>query len=239
MLRQTMRISLIVLLLGSTVPAIGMDGGWYFTPAEIESAYRYQEHHGRRLQHPLKPSGCYAGQSDFVASFQGKEFSAPCRFITETKRHLKFILEQGAAKYLFPLDADHAHLTLPKELWVGKYSKLTGQEFLSQLLREPKLVALYHTAEHLAGADPKTGKESRLSKEWRAKRNVMGFFDGSPLKILAPRPDGSSQDGPEDYENVGTVHFLAHRLGELAMAANGRGIAFDLSFDEDFAVVAP
>ena len=179
------------------------------------------------------------GKNDFIASFQGKEFSAPCRFITETTRHLKFILEQGAAKYLFPLDADHAHLTIPKELLVRKYSKLTGNELLSQLLREPKLVALYHTAENVAGPDPKTGKENRLSKEWRAKRNVMGLFDGSALKILSPRRDGSSQDGPEDFENVGMVHFLAHRLGEMAMSANGRGIAFDLSFDEDFAVVAP
>jgi len=34
---------------------------------------------------------------------------------------------------------------------------------------------------------------------------------------------------------AGTVHFLAHRLGEIALSANGRGIAFDLSFDEDLA----
>ena len=227
------KIIVMVILLKTAVPALGMDGGWYFTSTEIATAYRYQEQFGRRLRHPLKPTACSFGKSEFVASFQGKEFVAPCRFINETTRHLKQMLKNGAARYLFPLDADHAHLAVPTELWAEKYSKLSIGEVLPELLREPKLIALYHTAEHLTITDPNTGAASGTTKEWRAKRNVLGFFDGRPVKILPPPADGLAHDRPQHYENVGTVYFLAHRLGELAFSANAKAVTFDISFDED------
>jgi len=151
-IRPGFKIIVMVILLKTAGPALGMDGGWYFTSTEIATAFRYQEQFGRRLRHPLKPSACSFGPSEFVASFHGKEFAAPCRFISETARDLKQILENGAALYLFPLDADHAHLAVPTELWAEKYRKLSIGEILPELLREPKLVALYHTAEHLAVA---------------------------------------------------------------------------------------
>jgi hypothetical protein len=43
----------------------------------------------------------------------------------------------------------------------------------------------------------------------------------------------------ENYQEVSVVHFLAHRLGEMVFSVNGKAIPFDLSFDEDFAVVEP
>jgi hypothetical protein len=232
-IRLAFRILVIVFFLNSTGPALGMDNGWYFTPVEIANAYRYQEQFGSRLRHALNPHGCYYGKSEFVASFQGKQFLAPCRFITETTRHLKQMLENGAARYLFPLDADHAHLAVPTELWAGTYSKLSIGEVLPALLREPKLIALYHTAEHLTIADPTNVAASDATAKWRAKRNVLGFFDGRPLKILPPRPDGAAHDKPERYENVGNVYFLGHWLGEIAFSANGKAVSFDMSFNED------
>jgi hypothetical protein len=100
-------------------------------------------------------------------------------------------------------------------------------------LREPKLIALYHTAEHLTIADPTNVAASDATAKWRAKRNVRGFFDGRPLKILPPRPNGAAQGKPELYENVGNVYFLGHRLAEIAFSANGKAVSFDMSFDED------
>lgn len=227
------KIIVMVTLLKTAGPALGIDSGWYFTSTEIATAYRYQEQFGRRLRHPLKPNACSFGKSEFVASFRGKEFVAPCRFISETTRHLKQLLENGAARYLFPLDADHAHLAVPTELWIEKYRKLSIDEILPELLREPKLIALYHTAEHLTIDDLKTGAENKPAKEWRAKRNVLGFFDGRPVKILPPLADGTAHDRPQHYETVGSVYFLAHRLGEIAFSANAKALTFDISFDED------
>lgn len=42
-----MRLELIILVivsfLNSAGPVLGIDGSWYFSPVEIEKAYRYQE----------------------------------------------------------------------------------------------------------------------------------------------------------------------------------------------------
>ena len=232
-IRTSCKIIVTVMVLSMSGPALGMDGGWFFTSTEIDAAYRYQELFGSRLRRPLKTSACSYGKSEFVAHFQSKEFAAPCRFISEVTRHLKQILENGAARYLFSLDADHAHLAVPTELWEEKYRKLSITEILAELLREPKLVALYHTAEHLAVAERENSANNAPAKEWLAKRNVLGFFDGRPIKILTPFADGKAHDRPEDYETVGSVYFLAHRLGEVTFSANAKALSFDISFDED------
>ena len=44
---------------------------------------------GKRLSRPLNPAACFSGSSEFVASWQGKKFSAPCRFIYETIAQLR------------------------------------------------------------------------------------------------------------------------------------------------------
>ena len=110
-------------------------------------------------------------------------------------------------------------------------------ERLPELQREPKLVALYHTAEHLAESQKSNGQEYALTRDWRAKRNVLGFFDGRPIKILPPLPNGEGYAQPENYQTVGTIYFLAHHLGEIAFSARGKGLAIDISLDEDSAVI--
>ena len=230
---------LILIMFGVTIAQAAESGSRYFTAGEIEVSYRYQEQFGQRLRHPINRTVCHFGQREFQASYQGKEFQAPCGFIIETKRHLKAMIEDGAARFLFPLDADHAHLAIPTEIWETKYRNLPAVEPLLHALREPQLLALYHTAEHLTVIDPKTGIELSQDKDWRAKRNVLGFFDGRPNKILTPNPDGSGHDKLDRYENVGNVYFLAHRLGEIVFSINGKSVPFDLSFDEDSAAPFP
>ena len=230
---------LILVALGVTMAQAAESASRYFSAAEIEVSYRYQEQFGRRLRHPINPTVCHLGQKEFSASYQGKGFQAPCSFIAETKRHLKAMIEDGAARFLFPLDADHAHLAIPTEIWQTKYRDLPASELLVHALREPQLVALYHTAEHLTVVDPKTGTELSQDKDWQAKRNVVGFFDGRPNRILPPNADGSGHDKLDRYENVGSVYFLAHRLGEVVFSIKGKSIPFDLSFDEDSTAVVP
>ena len=212
---------------------------WYFTTGDIEVAYRYQEQFGRRLHHPINPTVCHYGQQEFLATYQRKEFKVPCSFISEIKRQLRAMIEDGAARYLFPLDADHAHLAIPTEIWETKYRDRPTVDILADVLREPKLVALYHTAEHLSVIDPKTGLELSQAKDWQAKRNVLGFFDGRPNKILSPNDDGSGHDKLDGFENVGNFYFLAHRLGEIVFSIQGKSVPFDLTFDEDSAAPVP
>ncbi len=215
--------------------AFAVDSIWYFTADEIEIAYRYQQNFGQRLGHPLKARDCYFGKPDFIASFRGKEFVAPCPFVLQTTRHLKTILEKGAAKYLFPLDLDHAHLAIPTNLWREKYNQTSGREVLQQILREPTLVALYHTAEHLSEGNRKNSPMSAQAENWKAQRNILAFYDGRPLQILPPYPDGSARERVDGHQTVVTFFFLEHPLGELIVSALGKSHSFDLSFDDDMA----
>jgi hypothetical protein len=204
---------------------------WYFTAEEVEAAHQYQENYGERMRNPLPARECLFGRNEFAATYKQTEFLIPCRFVMETTRHLKEMLAVGAAKYLFPLDADHAHLGIPTELWTSKYSKLPSEQIWFALLREPKLIALYHTAEHLEVSDPKTGKVNDEAKAWKEKRNVLGFFDGRPIEILPPHPAGHGVGMPPGYNSYGGFNFLANPRGELFLFLNNKVVTFDLSLD--------
>ena len=231
MIRHWFSASALAILLWIGGTALAGDS-WYFTASQIEIAYRYQQHFGRRLSHPLKPQDCYYGKAEFVAEYQGKTFLAPCSFIQHTTRHLKTMLESGSARYIFPLDLDHAHLGIPSDLWSATYRQLTLGQLLPRVLREPTLVALYHAAEHLSGVNATRSSADQIS-DWKAQRNVLGFFDGEPIQILTPQPDGSGHERIDNYRMVITVSFLAHWLGEIPLSASGKAHTFDISFDND------
>jgi hypothetical protein len=203
----------------------------YFTAREMETAYRYQEKLGARLKKPLKGFDCLVGRESFRASQNGREFFAPCRFITETIRHLKQILEAGAAKYLFPLDLDHAHFLIPRHLWDHKYSPMKHADILPALLRDPELIALYHASEHLTDVDPRSGAVDPESRARKEKRNILGFYDGRPNEILPPQPNGSGAEPPKNYYSFGGFHFLASQHGEFFVSLQSRPISIDLTFD--------
>jgi hypothetical protein len=220
----------ILLLYSATLTASPYDT-WFFTAEEVEAAHQYQENYGERIRNPLPARDCMFGQNEITAKYSGTQFFVPCRFIMETTRHLKEMLAVGAAKYLFPLDADHAHLAIPMELWATKYSKLPSEQILSALLREPQLVALYHTAEHLEISDPKTGAVNEEAKAWKEKRNVLAFFDGRPIRILPPHPAGHGVDMPAGYNSYGGFNFLANPRGELFIFHDNKVVTFDVSLE--------
>ena len=235
MINGPLPAGLVVILLSLVGKGAVVENSWYFTAEQIAIAYRYQENFGQRLRNPVKPHDCYRGKNEFVASFRGKEFLAPCQFIHQTTLHLKTMLENGMARYLFPLDADHAHLALPLHLWRDIYRDLNPDQLLRRVLRDPALVALYHTAEHLAATGPKHAPLNPSVKKWKAQRNVFGFYDGRPIEVLPPRHDGSGYQRIRNHQTIGGFFFLAHHLADLTIVASGQPHSFDLSFDDDLA----
>ena len=201
---------------------------WYFTPNEIEIAYRYQASYGKGLQQPLRARTCVFGAKQFPARYFDKRVQLPCRFITNTLRHLREILEIGAARYLFPLDLDHAHLAIPKKSWVERYSKLKTGEILPAMLKDPRLLALYHSAEHLKITDHKTGRTNIEAREWMEKRNILGYYDGRPVEILPPRPKGVGASIPNRYHGYGGFDFLASQHGRLAVILEDEAVEIDI-----------
>lgn len=107
------------------------------------------------------------------------------------------------------------------------------------LLRDPGLVALYHTAEHLKVTDRRTGAVNPEAKAWLDKRNVLGFFDGRPIEILPPHPERQGVAMPEGYYSYSGFSFLASPKGELYLSLGSKIIVFDVAFDtnhfEEFA----
>jgi hypothetical protein len=201
---------------------------WHFTAKEIEIAYRYQQNYGKGFKRPLKAGSCAFGVDNFSAELFGKQHQLPCRFITETLRHLKEILEMGAARYLFFLDLDHAHLAIPKFSWRTKHSKLPSAKILPAMLKDPRLVALYHSAEHLMPVDPVCATANPEVEEWREKRNILGFYDGRPIKILEPSPKGAGVSVPDNYWSYGGIEFLASRSAGLAVILEDEAVAVDI-----------
>ena len=208
------------------------DDPWFSTANEIANAYKYQVRFGARLRNPLKPEECSYGQKDFPASYRGKQFAAPCRFISETMRQLRELLESGAAKYLFPLDVDHGDFAVPADVWEAKYKKLPAEEILPKLLREPKLVAVCRTAMHLYPV--KNNKES-ATNIWGQKRTVIGFYDGRPNEVLPKRSHKEFYYEPEGLVRLGGFTMMGHHLGELVFLAGETAVVFDMSFDNDCA----
>src|SRR5687767_5244855 len=100
------------ILIGYAGLAFAERNPWYFTASEIDAAYRYQYNYGQRLRSSLDPRDCYYGKPEFLAQFRRRQFPVSCRSVQHTSRHLKTMLEQGMARYLFPLDAGHGHLLI-------------------------------------------------------------------------------------------------------------------------------
>jgi len=204
---------------------------WHFTAKEIEIAYRYQQNYGKGLKQPLRAANCLFGASDFSAMLYGKEQRLPCWFIKHTLRHLKEILQAGAARYLFPLDLNHAHLAIPKTSWFDKYSKLPSSAILPAIMKDRQLVALYHSAEHLKIPDPSSGKVNPAVRQWREKRNILGFYDGRPIEILPPHPDGAGVSVPDRYWGYGGFEFLTSVGSGLPVILEDSAVAVDIRLE--------
>jgi len=236
MLKLSSLISVAFVLVVSSGQAVARDDRWFFTATEIADAYRYQQQFGARLRSPLEPQPCFQGKKDFGASYQGRRFVAPCRFVGETMRQLRELLESGVARYLFPLDVDFADLAVPADVYASKYKHLSREEILPALLREPRLVAIYHTAVHLK---PEVADKGSGISVWGKKRTVAGFYDGRPNQVFSARSDGGVDDDAEGLVRLGSFTMMGHFLGELTFVANDAVVTFDLSFDHDRAAVPP
>ena len=81
--------------------------------------------------------------------------------------------------------------------------------------------------------DRKTGALNTDAKKWQDKRNVIGYFDGRPIKILPAQQNGQGASMPEEYYSYSGFTFLASPRGELFLALGTNMVTFDVAFDAD------
>ncbi|MBI2023512.1 hypothetical protein HYT01_03050 [Candidatus Giovannonibacteria bacterium] len=200
---------------------------FYYTADEIRAAFGYHYNHGKRLECPIS----WAGAGYHTVS-GGEDIAISDAFVKKVEEHVKQMFEAGAARYLFMPDAGHAHLILPREK-AQKYLALpTMLQKLKAVLEDAELGALYHTAEYLS-VHP--GDASDVY-EWKAKRNVIGWFDGRPINILPPHEFGHGLGAPDGFTTVSNFDISAHREGifYLVPSPDSSGVIQGMSFDISF-----
>jgi hypothetical protein len=185
---------------------------------------------GKRFANPLNSAPCSSGSSEFIASWQDKKFSAPCRFIHETVAHLRAVSALSATGFGVPLRSDHVHLAVPAALWQAKYHRFPRDEVLSAVLREPGLVAVYHATDDLA-ADSGQAEGSPRRPQSYNNRQVLGHYDGQGVEVLPNQVNALAQR----YRSVAWFYFLPRSIDGRTPSFRNETIAFDISFDPDLA----
>lgn len=195
-----------------------------FTQEEAQEKYKEEYEKGLRLTNFLRKE-----EEGIIGTADNKEFLVSPNFVEQTLRHMKEMIEQRAAKYLFRLDSYHGHLFLPSDIL-----KETENDSYEQLLHKAsgndKLGTLYHNSEFLTAKNSKTKKINKETEELIKRRNVIGWYDGRPIEILKPAPDGSGVT-PEFVKKIGIFHYKAHCNGEFEITIEGKKIRVDISLD--------
>jgi len=175
---------------------------------------------------PANSINCFSGETELVATAQGRRFLAPCQFITQTTEHLKKILKSEGTKHPVALEVDHAHLAVTVERWDERYRDLLPNEILPVLLRDTSLVAIYHPACHTPIADRKTAGTTG--------RNFAGFYDGRRIEKLPSSMAGSDPTQAQIYRTFAWFYTSVNKSAELVHSAKGKFAAIDIFFDDNY-----
>lgn len=198
--------------------------GWSYTLEEMREIYE-QEYDGEKiLKNFLRKKN-----GNWVGLIGGKEFAVPQEFLDKTLKHLKDMLEQEAAKFIFRLDCSHGHFFIDKEIYKSKYAALDGYETARALVGDSGLGILFHNLEHLKA-------DSEEAVECHKKRNVAGWYDGRPIAILPlPKDKKSTAVSAEElgHDLAPYPKFAAHKEGSFSIEVGGKEIRLDISFDDN------
>ncbi|MDO8561175.1 MAG: hypothetical protein Q7R91_03090 [bacterium] len=197
---------------------------WFYSSEEMARVYE-QEYNGEKiLQNTVRR------ESDaWVGTIYGKKFEVSNEFIEKTLGHLRDMLTQNAARYIFRLDAFHGHLFVPTSEFEARFSPLEPHEQARLIMDYYSLGVLYHNSEHL-----KIDDQDREAAILYKRRNVIGWYDGRSIAIL-PLPKGkeSAAPIPSDMNDLYPyLRFAAHKDGVFSLNSGGREIRLDLTFDD-------
>jgi hypothetical protein len=206
-----------------TIPS-RYEKGWSYTLEQMKSIYEKEYNKDEKiLENILRKQG-----DKWLATVEGKNLEVPQEFLDKTLALLKEMLERNLVKYLFRLDCFHGHFFVSKKIFKPNYFPLDMFEQARRLVRDENLCVLFHNNEHL---DPKSSPEAMKVHQ---NRNVIGYYDGSDMKIL-PLPTETKRSAvsePGHPLNI-MLRIAAHKDGELSLKANGKEVRLDISLDDD------
>ena len=89
---------------------------WFFTSEEVAAAYQYQQNYGERLRFPLRAGPCQFRDGQFSTSYRRNPSAVSCRFVLEVTRHMKEMLDAGAALGCRPRASGRAHRGVEQQI---------------------------------------------------------------------------------------------------------------------------
>lgn len=202
--------------------------GWGYSLEEMKEVYEKEYNSDKKI---LKNTFFRKNKKLFGIA-DGKEFSVSQDFVEKTRSFLKEMLDKKTARYLFRLDAFHGHLFAGRENYESNYAKLDCLEQAQKVMKDDNAGVIFHNTEHL-----KVDNNILETVELNKRRNVLGWFDKSPIEIL-PLPKGKVYTSVVTYPNNGQelvpyFKFAAHKNGEFSIEVDNEEIRFDISFDDE------
>lgn len=221
-----------VLVFAPTVSAQDIDvpspykGKWHFSPQEMDTIYAREYVGEKLLKNRLRREG-----GKIVGAVGGASLEVPEAFVLRILDDLRQMIEAGATRLIFRLDAFHAHPFMDEALYYERYGRESKSllEDAKILVNDPDVGMLYHNSEHLL-----VEADDAASVRIYAKRNVWSFGLGKEIVIL-PLPDGKVKAASAPAGTTGFRRFpafAAHKDGEFILRANGTEIRLDISLDD-------
>ncbi len=162
----------------------------------------------------------------------------PRRHVESVRRHIERALELGYVEFIFFPDMGHNHFFVPQERYDTIYAPYEVPELskmYGEIINDPSLLVLYHTAEQLKMYEEKVLLTDR-HLQWRYyTRNLVGDNDAAGNVFLLHDFSGMGNTA-RDYAGYhyigGGMNLHASAGGCFPYVHNGEVRYFDLSFSD-------
>jgi len=198
--------------------------GWNFSLKEMQRVYEHEYNSEKILKNTIKNV-----DGKWVGTILGQHYEVSQKFIDTTVSHIQELFDRRFIRFLFRLDASHAHAFIPKE-HRARYNGCSPAAEAQIMAHDSSLGILFHTAEHL-GEDPNDPEVVALNTQ----RNFIGWYDGRDMSVL-PLPHYTNSkttavNAPGQLLRPGPL-FAAHKDGVFSIIVEGKEIHFDISLDD-------
>ncbi len=195
--------------------------GMSFTADEAAMVYpRYYHCAMPRLPYHWRPSPDGSALAVLVFREKPRTLRIPAEFIEAVSTHIEAVLKETEARFLFPIDFDHGHFSLPKEDFIREYPGFFSDggiaPMMAKALADSELEIVYHSQEFI---------HPRINP-----REFLGTFDGAPRVVPTASIPGWGRERAQRRERIYDFEFHAHPKGEFRLSD---GTRFDMSFQSE------
>ncbi len=167
---------------------------------------------------------------------RGGAVPLPASFARSVARHIEDAFASDYVDGVFFPDMGHSHFLVPQDLWDTKYSTYPTNRMSAMygdLMADPGLEVLYHTAEQLKTLDAERRPIGDERTRFRHRtRNIVGGNAGrGGLKVLQnpESPANTVGEVPGYYWWSAGFNLSANAAGCFTYTAKGRTFRFDIS----------